>query len=330
MQIEAGKSIRNSKAHALILFLWMGDPWGRLFKAIKDTRPNETFVIIESRDAKWKEFQEEGMRKLKKRLGEPYADSIHEIKFDQDVEEKEFLGGVIAKLCEIVRKIKDSYERTEILWDVTGAPVNVMLMVPLVASFLSSENCDVAAQYVSGKETNDPILHAPKSSEYAKKHAMDLNGISQKPLIDYNERRAEDPGESIHVINFPSFRFDLFGESLESLAQQILFLKLPDNKSQMLKTDTIRNTFTLEENQVLAKAAKIRQEKAKKTNMDIDHSIGIWVSTTIQKFGETKLVEHERVSIYIRARRSYCGDFFVPAVKDLLNYLMSKYHIVKS
>jgi hypothetical protein len=313
-----------------VLFLWMGDPWGRLFKAVKEAKPDKIYVVIESRDPKWKEYQEEGMQKLKKRLGETYVDSIKQIKFEENVEEKEFLGRIIAKLCQLVREIKESFELSEVLWDITGAPVNVKLMVPLVAALLSSERCELAAQYVKGKEINDPILHAPESSDYRKKHVNDLEGISQKSLAYFREREAKDLGESIHIFNFPRFKFDLFEESTEALAQQILFLKIPESKSDMKSTEVIKQEFSQREKKVLVKAAMERKQKAKKNKMDTEHSINIWVSTTIQKFGKTGLVEHNRPGRHIYAKRTYCGDFFVPAVKDLMNELLLKYHTIKS
>jgi len=308
----------------------MGDPWGRLFKAVKETKPDQIYIIIESKDPKWKEFQEEGMRVLQKRLGETYAGSLQEIKFEENVEEKEFLGRIIAELCKTAREIRYSFEQSEILWDITGAPLNVSLMVPLVAALLSSDNCDIAAQYVTRKATNDPVLHAPESSEYRKNHINDLDGVSQKSLAHFREREAKDPGESIHVIRFPRFEFDLFEESIEALAQQILFLKIPENKSVMKSTEQIKQEFSEEEKQILTKAAIGRKQRAKKSKMDTDHSINIWVSTTILKFGKFRLVEHDRLGLHIYARRTYCGDFFVPAVKDLMNHLLSKVHTQKS
>jgi hypothetical protein len=314
-----------------ICFVWPGDPINRIFRGLKDLKPDRIIVLVEDADEKWREFQMAQLDVLKLKLGEMYADSIEVVKeesFNEDLKDIDHYGGIVRSMFRTLRQVQKNLadEDVELVWEVTGAPLGVILFIPVIASLAASERCQVVVQHVQRADSNDPILHASSTGAYYKKHKRDLHGAADKPLSEWRRKESEDPGSEIRRIRFPRLDFDLLATTDEADARRRVFAVLPASNEPQISTREILARLkdddaaweTIERRAFAAKASRARKSGARVSPEDVRRSIDIWLSITLNRFVEIGLAESSKPDRYLHARRSYCGDIFAPTIQDML------------
>jgi len=79
---------------------------------------------------------------------------------------------------------------------------------------------------------------------------------------------ADDGGSESIEIPLPNISFQLFENTVQAYASQVLYLRIPNSDMQDISTKQIRAEFNDIEKVILQKAAKERQLDRKQMNLD--------------------------------------------------------------